>query len=254
MTAALVPPTQARKTFWDSPQAYLGQAPPSETPKIFAPGILADKGMFVMGRVAFSRNGKEFYYAQNDSWESGQHARMMMIRFQKHHWSRPASLNNGFLSPTLSLDGKTLYMRRVNLQHTMKNVWQSKRSGDEWSTPTPFLEKNYGLYDYMPTASGNAYVGSDPSPDDAKNGITYAYGLLTNSDGNPTVKSLGLPLNEPGFNGDLYVAPDESYIIISTKETKTFESELYISFRKSDSSWTIPERLGPKINDGLAHR
>ena len=66
--------------------------------------------------------------------------------------------------------------------------------------------------------------------------------------------SLGRPLNGPGFNGDFYVAPDESYMIVSAKETKTYESELYIFFRKSDSTWTAPVSLGPKINDGLAHR
>lgn len=136
----------------------------------------------------------------------------------------------------------------------MKNVWQSRRAGDGWSVPTPFLEETYGVYDYMPTASGNAYVGSEPNPEDAKNGITYAYSLLTKSGDAVTVKSLGRPLNEPGFNGDLYISPDESYMIVSAKETKTYQSELYISFRKPDSTWTVPVSLGPKINHGLAHR
>jgi len=68
------------------------------------------------------------------------------------------------------------------------------------------------------------------------------------------VQSLGLPLNEPGVNSDFFVAPDESYMIVSAKDTKTFECELYISFHKPDSSWTVPVSLGPKINDGLAHR
>ena len=106
----------------------------------------------------------------------------------------------------------------------------------------------------MPTTSGKAYVGSRPSPEDAKNGITYAYSLLTISNGEVSVKSLGRPLNEPGFNGDLFIAPDESYMIVSANETKTYESELYISFRNADSTWTVPVTLGPKINDGLAHR
>jgi len=43
-------------------------------------------------------------------------------------------------------------------------------------------------------------------------------------------------------------------MIVSAKETPTYESELYISFRKPDSTWTVPVSLGPKINDGLAHR
>ena len=254
IVALFVPILAAQADFWNSQEAYLGQTPPSDIPTVFAPRLLADSGMFVMGRVAFSRDGKEFYYAQNDSWESGEHARMKMIRYDNHQWSKPVVLNEGFLSPTFSPDGKALYMRRVNMGSTMKNVWQSHRTGTGWSAPTPFLEETYGVYDYMPTASGNAYVGSNPSPDDAKNGITYSYSLLAQTGDDVTVKSLGRPLNEPGFNGDLYVAPDESYMIVSAKETKTYESELYISFRKSDSSWTVPVSLGSKINDGLAHR
>lgn len=70
----------------------------------------------------------------------------------------------------------------------------------------------------------------------------------------PTMKSLGVPLNEPGYNGDFYVAPDESYMFVSARETKTGECELYISFRKSNATWSVPVSLGSKINDGLADR
>src|ERR1700730_12394293 len=245
---------QAKTSFWETRDAYLGQTPPSDTPKVFAPGLLADKGMFLMGRVAFSSDGKEFYYAQHDSWNSGDHASLKMIRYTGHHWDKPGVLDQHFLSPTFSPDGKTLYMRRVDKKGSMNNVWQSRKVSDGWSAPTPFLEKNYGVYDFMQTASGNAYVGSEPSPEDAKNGITYSYSVLTISDGIPVVKSLGRPVNQPGFNGDLYVASDESYLIVSANETKTYESELYISFRKSDSTWTKPLSLSPKINNGLAHR
>jgi hypothetical protein len=240
----------AQDSFWNTPDAYLGQTPPTDTPKIFAPGLLADPGTFIMGRVTFSSDGKEFYYTQNDSWESAAHAKMKMIRYLDHHWGKPVVINEQFISPTLSIDGKTLYMRRGN----MHNVWQSQRTGEGWSTPTALVEKPFGLYDFMPTASGRYYVGSDPSPDDVKNGSTYVYSLLTFSDSDASVKSLGRPLNGPGFNGDFYIAPDESYMVVSTNETKTFQSELYISFHKSDSTWTPPVSLGPKINNGLAHR
>jgi hypothetical protein len=68
------------------------------------------------------------------------------------------------------------------------------------------------------------------------------------------VESLGRPVNEPGFNGDLYIAPDESFMIVSAKETKTYESQLYITFHKHDGTWTEPRSLGAKINEGVAHR
>jgi hypothetical protein len=250
VSAGIAMNLHAQSSFWESPDAYLGQAPPSDTPKIFAPGLLADSGTFVMGRIAFSHDGKQIYYTQNDSWESGQHAKIKTIRYADHHGSKPTIVNEQFITPTLSIDGNTLYFRKGN----MHNVWQSRSTGDSWSAPAPLLQKTYGVYDFMPTASGNYYVGSDPSPADVKNGSTYVFSLLTFSNGDASVKSLGRPLNGPGFNGDLYVAPDESYMIVSTNETKTFESELYISFRKADSAWTAPVSLGPLINDGLAHR
>ena len=244
----------AQKNLWTSSEAYLGQLPPSDIPKVFAPGLLAETGSFVMGRFAFSSDGKEFYYAQGDSWSSGTHTSIKRIRFADHHWDKPVTVNEHFLSPTLSPDGRTLYMRKVVKGSSMNNVWQSHRKRDAWTVPVPFLEKTFGVYDYMPTASGNAYVGSEPSPEDAKNGITYAFSLLTQSGDKVAVKSLGRPLNESGFNGDLYVSPDEFYMIVSAKETRTYESQFYISFRRPNLTWTPPVSLGPRINGGLAHR
>jgi hypothetical protein len=238
----------AQGSFWDSKNAYLGQTPPTDTPKIFAPGALAEPGMFAMGRTAFSPDGKEFYYAQNDSWNSGKHLSLRMIRYQKGGWSKPIVLFPGFISPTFS--GQTLYMRKTE----MNAVWQTHRAGQGWNTPALFLQDPNGVYDFMPTRSGRAYVGSTANAEDKKNGITYAFSVLTTTHGKAAIESLGRPLNEPGFNGDLYVAPDESYMIVSAKETASYQSQLFISFRKADATWTVPVSLGPKINDGLAHR
>lgn len=248
MAMVAVPLLHAQR-FAHAKDAYLGQAAPTDTPKAFAPG-LAGSGMFLMGRVAFSHDGTEFYYTQNDSWESAAHAELRMVRFDGHAWSKPVVVAKEFLSPTLSMDGATLFMRKGG----MHNLWQAQRRADGWGAPTPVIENGPVVYDYMPTLSGNVYVGSDPSEDDKKNGITTAISVLTTANGKVHIESLGTPLNEPGFNGDLYIAPDESYIIVSAKETKTYESQLYISFRKKDKTWTVPVSLGDKINSGLAHR
>lgn len=246
----------AQTNFWKTKDAYLGQPHPSDTPQIFAPGLLADQGTFLMGRVAFSADGKEFYFAQNTSWERGDQAKLKMMRFADHHWGNASVIAEQSLSPTLSIDGNTLYMRKVIPipDASMRNVWEVHRTANEWSTPIAYLEEPFGVYDFMPTRNGNAYVGSEPDTDDKKNGITYAFSVLTNSGGNVQVKSLGRPLNEQGFNGDLYIAPDESYMIVSAKETESYQSQLYISFHKHDGTWTEPVSLGEKINGGLAHR
>lgn len=88
-----------------------------------------------MGRVAFSHDGQEFYYTQNDSWESGEQARLKMIRYINQHWGKPEVVAEQFLSPTLSMDGSVLYMKRAD----MHNVWQAGRNGDGWSAPRVFM-------------------------------------------------------------------------------------------------------------------
>lgn len=255
VAGALAPQVASGRTvtdleFWTGPQAYLGQQPPSETPQVFAPGRLAESGSFVMGRVAFSQDGKEFYYTQGDSWNSLDNAKIRQFRFADGRWHGPTTVNETFVSPTLSLDQQTLYFRKGN----MNNVWASERAEVVWGPPAPLIEHSAGVYDFMPTLGGRYYVGSDPGPDDVAHGSTYVFSTLRFDGEKVEITSLGRPLNGPGFNGDFYVAPDESYMIVSANVTKDFESELHISFRKPDSSWTVPVSLGPEINDGLAHR
>lgn len=240
----------AQGTFWDSEDAFLGAERPADVPIVFAPGRLAEPGSFVMGRVAFSRDGREFYYTQGDSWESLGHAKIKLVRFVGDRWEKPVVINEQFVSPTLSMDGKTLYFRHGNMQ----NLWQSQRTSTGWSSPSPVIQGDLGVYDFMPTELGRFYVGSDPQPADAGYGATYVFSRLAFTPAGPRASSLGQPLNTRGFNGDFFIARDESYMIVSTNETPDYESELYISFRKPDDTWTVPTSLGPAINNGRAHR
>ena len=246
----LAPRVRAQNSFWDSKEAYLAQPRPTDTPKIFAPGLLTDAGTFTMDRVAFSLDGKEFFYVQNDAWYTLKNAKMKVFKYDDHKWIGPTVLNEHFCQQTFSMDGKTLYLSGEK----GNQVWMSRRTKDGWTAPALFLEEPYAIYDFMATQSGIYYLASEADESDKKNGITSSFSTLTLAGTGSTIKSLGRPLNEPGFNGDFFVATDESYMIVSAKETKTYESELYISFRKSDSTWTTPVSLGPKINNGLAHR
>ena len=246
----LMAQANAADAFWQSPHAYLGEARPTDTPRAFAPGRLAESGTFVMGRSAFSRDGREFYFAQNHSWENGRNAKLRMMRFSEGVWSAPETIALEAVSPTLAPDDQRLYMRKGG----MDNVWIARRAGSRWSEAVPFLQRKQGLYDFMPTASGRYYVGSEADEADRARGSKYVIGLLTLDGETPQVQSLGAPLNGPGFNGDFFVAPDESYMVLSANVTADFQSEAFISFRNKDRSWTKPVSLGDRINDGPAHR
>jgi hypothetical protein len=244
----------AQTSFLSSPEAYLGQEPPGDTPKVFAPHLLiVDSGMS-MDRSAFSRDGKEFYYCHAMHWFSSQGSRIEFFKFDGNKWNGPSTLNHGYYAPTFSMDEKSMYFLGGARDSLHSIVWISHRKDKGWTDPEVYLKKDYGLYDFMPTMSGVAYVGSNALQGSRRNFQTYNFCTLTFTARDTIVQSLGQPLNAPGFNGDFYMAPDESYMIVSYKEKPDYECELGISFRKPDHSWTVPENLGPLINDGDAHR
>lgn len=240
----------AQESFWNSPQAYLGQARPSNTPQIFAPDLLTEPGTIAMDRITFSRDGREIYYYQADGWGTLKTAKIKSFRYDGHRWIGPTVLNEHLFDVTMSPDDNELYFEDDNPNH----VWRSRRTKDGWTAPEVAYEEPFSLYDFTPTKSGTFYIATDSDADDKKAGITNSFSTLKISAAGAKVQSLGAPLNEPGWNGDFFVAPDESYMIVSAKETKTAECELHISFRTPDLTWMAPVSLGPKINDGLAHR
>lgn len=244
----------AQKSFLDSRNAYLGQQLPQDTPKLFAPLMLVPDSGIALDRSAFSADGKEFYYCTALHWFDSRGAKIRYFEFKKEKWQGPYTLNEGFYAPTFSIDNNTLYFLGgpPDAKHAL--VWKSVRSNFGWSQPEVYLKKDYGLYDFMPTRSGTYYIASNGSKGDRKNFQTYDFSLLHFHRKDTVVESLGPSINTPSFNGDFYVAPDESYMIVSYKEKPDFECELGISFRKKDGSWGSPQNLGPFINNGDAHR
>lgn len=238
----------AQSNFWNSSNAYLGQTPPTDTPKVYAPKLLADSGI-VLGRVGFSKDGKEFYYGYARHWFDSKGSGIKQITYDGTKWSEPKIIVEDLAIPTLSIDETKLFFNDND-----SKIWQSERVGNVWTPPVVMLHKKYGLYNFQPTNSGTYYVGSNANQGDRNDYTSYDFCTLTISGNDTIIKSLGRPLNTSGFDGDFFVVPDESYMIISTNETKEYNCELYISFRKGDNSWTNPKSLGPLVNDGVAHR
>ncbi|MDO6431633.1 putative Ig domain-containing protein [Flavitalea sp. BT771] len=239
----------AQNNFWNDRNAYLGEPLPSDTPRVFAPGRLADTSAWAGDRIAFSPDGKEFYFSHNTEWFSHTNLKVKYMKFDNGKWNGPFVLNTQFYAPTFSMDGKTLYFLRQKGE-----VYRSSRTSNGWTEPEIYLKMNYGLYDYMPVRSGISYAGSNAHQGDIKDWSTYDFCTFSIKGKDTVIASLGVPLNTPGFDGDFFIAPDESFMVLSAKETKEFQCELYISYRKPDKTWTNPKSLGPLINNGLAHR
>ena len=240
--------TNAQNSFFKSVNAYLGQKPPVDTPEIFAQGVLHDFGI-VLGRVTFSEDGTAFYYSFAQHWFDDRGSGTKEIKFSKGKWQTPVVIAENITNPAFSPDYKTLYLGGSNGQ-----VWLMRKTKSGWMKPKLWMQKSYGLYNFQTTNSGAFYVGSNGTQGSKKDWNTYDFCKLTIKRKDTLINSLGPTLNTKGFDGDFFIAPDESYIIISANETKDFECELWISFRRNDESWTEPQSLGNKINDGLAHQ
>jgi hypothetical protein len=245
----------AQGDFWNSPQAYLGQQPPGDTPQIFALKLLTQKDTFSFDRVAFSDDGREFYYPSNTTWFSGKNAKIRYFKFEQDGWKGPFVLNEHYYAPTFSIDGQSLYLEGGQPDSLHAHIWRSDRTPDGgWTEPTLFLKTDFGLYDLMPTNSGTYYIGSNARQGSRKDYSTYDFCTLRIAAGDTVVERLGGAVNTPGFDGDFFVARDESYMVVSAREKKDFECELWITFRRPDKTWTAPVSLGPLINNRDAHR
>ncbi len=240
----------AQTNFWDSPNACLGQTPPGEIPVKFAPLLINDSPFFSMDRSAFSPDGKEFYYCRNNTWFSNKDASIQVFRWEGDKWTGPTTLLKKFYGPAFAPGGDTIYL----IGGGKGGVSEIHRRSKGWSEPEVYLNRRYGLYDFMPTQNGNMYAASNING--SINDYTcYDISVMAPvNSGDTTIHSLGKPLNTPGFDGDFFVAPDESYIVVSAKEHPDYECEIFISYHKKDGGWTNPKSLGPRINNGLAHR
>jgi len=240
----------AQPSFLSSPNAYLGQPLPGDTPKTFALGLLADTGEFSANRTAISSDGKEIFYSTNKTWANSINLKVKYFHFDGKKWVGPIVVAQRLSETSISPDNNSLYFCSDDSAGVL---FRSVRTKKGWSPPQRCLVRNYLIYDFMMAKNGNKYTASNGTwgtPNDAN---AWKFSVMAASDADTGIQSLGSPPNSPGFNGDFYIARDESYMIIS-RESDSLGAGLYISFRKKDNTWTDLTSLGPLINDGNAHR
>jgi len=60
---------------------------------------------------------------------------------------------------------------------------------------------------------------------------------------------LGPVVNSGAYTAHPFIAPDESYLIWDSKREDGFgDSDLYISFRQEDGTWSSAVNMGDKVN------
>ncbi len=61
--------------------------------------------------------------------------------------------------------------------------------------------------------------------------------------------SLGDSINTPNYEADVFIDPNESYIIFCAERKGSLgQGDLYISFKKPDGAWTKSKNMGQLVN------
>lgn len=210
---------------------YLGQKPPGMTPELFAPGIISTCTQH--GSAYFSSDGREVYFSRLLPRPSV----IMSMREENGRWTPPRVVCEG-LTPGLAPDGKTVFFSTWEL-------WRMFKTPAGWTAPDklgPAINFQKRQDTPYAAADGTLYFCSMFGD---RNGI-YRAVREDGGYGKPERIEYGISSEYGDFSP--CVALDESYLVFASTRPGYGVTDLYVSFRSSDGSWTAPVNMGPAIN------
>jgi hypothetical protein len=236
--------------------AYFGQIPPGAQPLPFGRGILSTEEYWPHSSPMFSQDGREVYFSVFYPGDLNKSKDILFMRLINGVWTSPkkASFSSGFEDdcPMFSPDGSCLYFssNRPLPGQTRKrkyDIWMVKRGEGGW-TEAQNIGKHIetdakNLYSPVPTRSGNLYFSGNKNPFNRNHDIYVSM----NSEGRfspavPLEKNINSNLHDSWF----YVDPNERFIIFFSG-AQGRGSDLCISFRKQDGTWTKRKSTGDII-------
>ncbi|MEL7312825.1 MAG: hypothetical protein AAFN07_15020 [Pseudomonadota bacterium] len=239
---------------------YLGQTPPGMTPVVFAPDLVSLSDSRELNSV-FSPKNKIFMFSRVID---GQFKMFFSSMSNDGTWSEPRMAGPSRTYPghsdvdmTFSPDGDWLYFISTRplpgYSLDRHNIWRSKISRYGLETPEPLGPEINGpdheLYPWL-AADGSLYFSSTRADGDGSRD-TYRAQYKDSAFEEPV--NLGPAINTDNDEGDIFVSPDESFLIhvSSGREDSLGEGDLYISFRAPDGHWGDDIHLGDTINSEL---
>ena len=245
--------SEIQSSFPDLSGQYLGQTPPSDTPELFAPGIISTP-MYTRD-ITMTPDGNEIYFCISAF-------RYNLIFYTKQvngKWTEPEPApfitdpKYMFYEPHITNDGKKLMflsnMPREEGEEEIQDIWAVDRIDDGWSKPY-----NLGA----PVNSS----GSEFYPSTTRDGTMYFTRAEKGSRINNIFRSkfvngkyqepekLGREVNCGTNRYNAYIDPAERFIIVPATgmEDGIGGTDYYIVFRDENDKWSRPINLGEKIN------
>ena len=232
---------------------YLGQAPPGLVPEVFAPGIVSTTENDL--NAVFSSDGQEFYFSVRSP--TGRYA-IKVMRQENGQWTRPETASfSGLYSdvdPALASAGDRLFFisnRPLEGGGPPYHIWMTVRTAAGlWGEPEDLGPPvNSVANDIYPSVSedGTLYFASDR---EGGNGGRDIYVSRLEDGRYSEVQNVGGPINTEFDEVDVFIAPDESYMIFLSfgRPHGYGDGDLYIGFREEGSTWSEARNMGDEIN------
>jgi hypothetical protein len=234
---------------------FFGQAPPGLEPVKFWPEILTSE-KHPHGQLAFSPDGKSVYWSA--MLKDGPEQTIFFSTFDGKILSHPevapfaAASGNG--GPAFSADGKRLFfsaeLAPEGDSSTRPNaICYVERIGSGWTKPVPIastidalMTKGQGSV----ARNGNIYFSARVLTE-----RTPGIYLCRYSDGKylPPERIAG-PLASAGLLLDPWIDPEERFMLFSCSpaEGPPMPTDIGLSCRQADGTWSKPVRLGGAVN------
>ncbi len=227
---------------------FLVDSLPKGTPVLV--NFEVEKGFMATERIAISKDGKSIYYGIRNSYDyPTSTAHILKINFTNNTWSKPQIVfadSSG--APAFSRDEKIMYFQ-YDHPKTPKGLYSTKTKTG-WDIPKLFrrsLKKSH----YLQSPRKNSYfytagINEEESIQDVYHVITTKSDTIS--------KRLGFEIK--GDFSDLYVSPDESFLILLINKKNNSENykfygngNLFISFKKGNDTWSSPINLGKEVHN-----
>ncbi|MFH0736711.1 MAG: T9SS type A sorting domain-containing protein [bacterium] len=235
--------------------AYLGQTPPGQTPKLFVPANLSSTAdWWWHGGLDFLSDGQELFLDIYCPAEGG--IRLRYMKLVNGTWTTPVSspisspAPNTDASPSFFNDGNKVVFISSRPGGYYGGFWTSTRTGDNWSTPTSIYVPWKASYSsgWGMSISGNQTIYSQII-DNNSNTDFDIYQIRKVNGSYILPEKLDTTINSNYMDLGAFIDPDEKYIIFESNRPGGYgETDLYISFKNFNGTWTTAVNMGNSIN------
>ncbi len=235
---------------------YLSQSPPGNDPVVFAPGIISLPDRVEFGSI-FNFDNDEFYFGVDIDGRAEIHS----CKLENGSWSKTKTLFAhalfSFNDPVLSFDESKLYFisdRNPENEAAKKDydIYYSNRVNDSWQDVVRVpgaVNTAADEYYISLTKNNKMYFSSNIAADSNRKHDFDVYSASLVDETYDKAFRLGGAVNSKAYEADVFIAPDESYIIFSSVRRGGYgRGDLYVSFKNPDGTSTEAINMGLKVN------